>query len=190
MPDLISVMINVGQIAPIFIMLLQGLSIFGGFYLVGASMIDFYLCTNDNSSKMLSANSKASVSGATIKLIVGGFLVGLGTLQVVGIFSRSLTGDYVNSRMMSYSSSGTSIAEQAQLAVYALLSIMQAVGMSAIYRGFWALVERHNGNSQGNSYAKIAGWFIGGILAWNFKWTSDLVNNQLGFNIISILTPF
>ncbi|MBJ8931598.1 type IV secretion protein DotIE [Citrobacter freundii] len=190
MPDLISVMINVGQIAPIFIMVLQGLSILAGTYLVASSLIDFYLTTNDNSSKMFSSNSKVSVGGASVKLIVGGFLVGLGTLQVVGIFSRSLTGDYVNSRMMSYSTSGTSIAEQAQLAVLALLSIMQAVGMSAIYRGFWALVERHNGNQQGNSYARIAGWFIGGLLAWNFKWTSDVVNNQLGFNIISILTPF
>lgn len=190
MPDLMSIMINASKIAPVFIIVIQGIAIFVGAILVGQSLIDFYLVSNDNSSKMFSPASKSTTVGATVKLFVGGLFVGLGTLQFVGILSRTLTGDYVNSRLMSYSSSGTSMAEQAQLAVYGLLSIMQAVGICAVFKSLWALVQRHNGNPQGNGYGTITAWFLGGVCAWNFKWSADLINNTIGFDIISKLTPF
>lgn len=190
MPDLMQILINASKIAPVFIMLMQAICLSLGVIIVAAGLIDLYLLTNDNSSKMFSSSSRSSTTGATTKIVVGGFLLALGTLQLVGILSRTITGDYVNSRIMSYSPSGSSMADQAQLALLGLFSIMQAVGFTAILRGFMALIQRNNGNIQGNGYAIITAWFIGGILAWNFKWTSDVINNTLGFDIISKLTPF
>ena len=190
MPDLMQVLISASKVAPLFIMIMQGVVTCIGFITVASALIDFYLCSNENTGKMFTQNTRPSIVGGMAKLVIGAFLVALGTLQLVGIISRTLTGDYVNSRMLSYSSSGTSMSDNAMIATMGLLSIMQAIGFTAIYRGFMALIARANGDTNGNGFGIIATWFIGGILAWNFKWTADIINNTLGFDIITKLTPF
>ena len=50
-------------------------------------------------------------------------------------------------------------------------------------------VNRYYNNEQAH-LGSAAGWALGGVLCWNFKWFADVVNNTLGFNIISMFTPF
>lgn len=188
-PDLMLILINIGRQIPTFIMLAQVISGFAALYFVGTGIIDLWLANYPGSEKHFSGARHASNMGAFAKLFGGGLFACLATLQLVGVLSRSITGDYVNSRALSYSTGGGSFAEQAQLATLAMLGIMQAVGMCAIFRGITSLIERGNGSKE-TSFGKITIWFIGGLLAWNFKWFSDVVNNTIGFNVISLFTPW
>jgi intracellular multiplication protein IcmC len=103
--------------------------------------------------------------------------------------SRTLTGDYANSRMLSYSSTGTTLQEQAQLATLALLGIMQVVGFIAMVKG-WLTVNGYYNNQTQAGLGTASGWIIGGVLAWNFKWFSDVLNNTIGFNLVGLFTPW
>lgn len=190
MPDLMSVLVKVGAVAPAFVMLLQVIFAFLGFIFTGKGLLDIYISTNDNSQKFFSASSHTSTAGGIGLLLLGGIMMSFSTLQIVGVLSRSITGNYVNSRLMSYSASGTSAAEQAQMAIMAIMGIMQAVGLTAMFRACISIYDKMVNNSRGNSYGIITGWFLGGLAAWNFKWTADVINNTIGFNIISILTPY
>jgi hypothetical protein len=187
--DLMSIFVNIGANIPIFIMLVQGCASLTGLFLVGTGLIDLMLVSNPGSEKHFAGGRSASTSGAITKLLVGALFTSFGTLELVGVLSRTITGDYVNSRALSYTSSGGSLQDQAQLATMGLLALMQAVGTCAIFRGLLALNDRGNGQNN-TSLGKVFVWLIGGVLAWNFQWTSDLINNTIGFNVISLFTPW
>ncbi|MEA9392220.1 type IV secretion protein DotIE [Acerihabitans sp. TG2] len=188
-PDLMLMVINIGKIIPQFIMLVQGTAGLTGLFFIGTSLLDFWLANSPGTEKHFAGSRTATNMGASTKLFVGGLFMSFATLQLVGIMSRSITGDYVNSRALSYSAGGSSMEEQAQLATLALLSIMQAVGACAFFRCLLTLNARGNGQ-QNAGLSKVALWGIGAILAWNFKWFSDSVNNWVGFNVIALFTPW
>ncbi|ABS45747.1 MULTISPECIES: hypothetical protein [Yersinia pseudotuberculosis complex] len=184
-PDLMTLAINFGKIMPPFIMLLQGICGIIGMWLFVTGLTDVVGVSNPNMDKYIASRSKYSVSGAIVKMVIGSFFVGMATLQLVGILSRSLTGDYANSRMLSYSSAGTTLEQQAQLATLGLLSVVQAVGFVALMKGLFTLVGRFNGENNAN-LGTASTVIIGGVLAWNFKWFADVINNQFGYNIIGL----
>lgn len=191
-PDLMEVLVNVGGVIPPIIMMLQGIAALMGLYLVATSLIEIWGVTHDNAMKYVAGRQRFSVGSALISMFVGSILLAMGTLELVGILSRTLTGDYANSRVtadvLSYTSSG-GLAEKAQVATLALLGIMQVVGFIAMVKG-WLTINRYY-NQQGQAGLGHAfGWIIGGVLAWNFKWFSDLLNNTIGFNLIGLFTPF
>lgn len=188
-PDLVTVLVNVGNIIPPLIMMLQGICVLIGLYLTSGALIEIWGVTHDNALKYVAGKTKFSVGSAIVQLFIGAIFLAIGTLEWMGIMSRTLTGDYANSRMLSYSSSGTTLQEQAQLATLALLGIMQVVGFIAMCKG-WLTVNGYFNQQSQAGLGTATGWIIGGILAWNFKWFSDVVNNTLGFNIISLFTPF
>ena len=78
---------------------------------------------------------------------------------------------------------------QAQLATLALLGIMQVVGFIAMVKG-WLTVNGYYNNQTQAGLGTASGWIIGGILAWNFKWFSDVLNNTIGFNLVGLFTPW
>lgn len=191
-PDLVDVLVNVGVVIPPLIMMLQGISALMGLYLVSISLIEIWGVSHDNALKYVAGRQRFSVGSALISMFIGSILLAMGTLELVGILSRTLTGDYANSRatadVLSYTGGG-GLAEKAQIATLALLGIMQVVGFIAMVKG-WITINRYY-NQQGQAGLDHAfGWLIGGILAWNFKWFSDLINNTIGFNIIGLFTPF
>lgn len=188
-PDLVTVLVNIGEVIPPIIMMLQGVSALMGLYLVGSSLIEIWGVNNDNAMKYVSGSQRFSVGSAIMKGIIGSVLLAMATLEWMGIMSRTLTGDYANSRMLSYSSSGTTLQEQAQLATLALLGIMQVVGFIAMVKGWLTINKFYNGQGQAG-LGQATGWIIGGVLAWNFKWFSDVLNNTIGFNLIGMFTPF
>ncbi len=191
-PDLVDVLVNVGAVIPPLIMMLQGISALMGLYLVSISLVEIWGVSHDNALKYVAGRQRFSVGSALISIFIGSILLAMGTLELVGILSRTLTGDYANSRatadVLSYTGGG-GLAEKAQIATLALLGIMQVVGFIAMVKG-WITINRYY-NQQGQAGLDHAfGWLIGGILAWNFKWFSDLINNTIGFNIIGLFTPF
>lgn len=191
-PDLMDVLVNVGGVVPSIIMMLQGIASLIGLYLVSASLIEIWGVTHDNAMKYVPGRQRYSVGSALISMFIGSILLAMGTLELVGIMSRTLTGDYANSRVtaeaLSYTSGG-GLAEKTQVATMALLGIMQVIGFIAMVKG-WLTVNRYY-NQQGQAgLGQAFGWIIGGVLAWNFKWFSDLLNNTMGFNLIGFFTPF
>lgn len=170
-------------------MMVQGISVLMGLYLTAGALIEIWGVTHDNALKYVAGKNKFSVGSAIVQLFIGAILLSIGTLEWMGIMSRTITGDYANSRMLSYSSSGSTLQEQAQLATLALLGIMQVVGFIAMIKGWMTVNGYYNQQSQAG-LGTATGWIIGGILAWNFKWFSDVLNNTIGFNLIGLFTPW
>lgn len=184
-----SLLVNLGsQIAPI-IMLMQTCAGVLGVVYVGKALIEFYGASNPNASKYVSGANNFTVMGALVQLLIGSFLTAMSTLQLVGILSRTITDDYANSRFLSYAPTGSSFDEQRLAALATVLGLMQIVGMSAMIKGFTVA----NGVAHGTQkvgYGQALIWIFGGVIAWNFKWSTDVINCTFGFNVIGMFTPF
>jgi intracellular multiplication protein IcmC len=189
MPDLMKILANFSsQIAPL-IMLMQTVAMLMGLYLVAGALTEMWGVTNDNALRYLGGKSRFSAGSAIVQLLIGGVLCAMGTLEMVGILSRTLTEDFASSRFLSYTPTNNSFNEQKAAAMSALLGIMQVVGFIAMIKG-WMTLNRHaNGQAQAGIGTATA-WLIGGVLAWNFKWFTDLLNCTLGYNVIGMFVPF
>lgn len=190
-PDLLELLVNAGHVAPSLLMMLQGIVALMGFYLVGSALVELWGVSHDNALKYVAGRQRFSTGSALVTLLIGAFMSALSTLDLMGILSRTLSDNYAASRIMpehmTYSSSG-SLSDKGAVATIALLSIMQVVGFVAMVKSLMT-VNRYYNNEQAH-LGSAAGWALGGVLCWNFKWFSDIVNNTLGFNVISIFTPF
>ena len=190
-PDLVQLLVNAGQVAPALLMMLQGIVAVMGLYLVGSALVELWGVSHDNALKYVAGRQRFSTGSALISLMIGALLSAMSTLNLMGIMSRTLSDDYAATRIMpsdmAYSAGG-SLADKGAVATIALLSIMQIVGFIAMVKSLMT-VNRYYNNQQAD-LGSAAGWMLGGILCWNFKWFADVVNNTLGFNIISMFTPF
>ena len=190
-PDLVELLINAGQVAPALLMMLQGIVAVMGLYLVGSALVELWGVSHDNALKYVAGRQRFSTGSALVSLMIGAFLSAMSTLNLMGIMSRTLSDDYAAERIMpsdmAYSAGG-SLADKGAVATIALLSIMQIVGFVAMVKALMT-VNRYYNNQQAH-LGSAAGWLLGGVLCWNFKWFSDVVNNTLGFSIISMFTPF
>ncbi len=190
-PDLVELLVNAGKVAPALLMMLQGIVAVMGLYLVGSALVELWGVSHDNALKYVAGRQRFSTGSALISLMVGALLSAMSTLNLMGIMSRTLSDDYAAERIMpadmAYSVGG-SLADKGAVATIALLSIMQIVGFVAMVKALMT-VNRYYNNQQAH-LGSAAGWLLGGVLCWNFKWFSDVVNNTLGFSIISMFTPF
>lgn len=184
-PDLMTVLANIGNSIPPIIMMMQGFAVTAGVVFTGLALMEYYCIANDNATKFLSGASRYTVQSATTQLVIGAILLLLGTLELVGIMTRSVTGDFVASRVMSYQATGTTMAERAQAATYGLLGLMQLVGFVAMFKGWLMVNRRAHGQEPGG--AGLAWTFVlGGLAAWNFQWVAQVINNTTGFNLIGM----
>lgn len=189
MPDMMTLLANVGsQITPI-IMMLQAVAMLMGVYLTISSMIEFYGVSNPNSLKYISGGDRFSVGGGLMQMFTGACLIAMSTLEMVGILSRSLTDDYANSRFLSYTAHNATFDEQRLAALATILGIMQIVGFISMTKGWTTLNAIAHQKTQA-SKGQAFGWMIGGIAAWNFKWVTDVLNCTFGYNVIGIFTPY
>lgn len=190
-PDLVELLINAGKVAPALLMLLQGVAALVGLYLVGSALVELWGVSHDNAMKYIAGRQRFSTGSALISLLVGAFLSALSTLNLMGIMSRTVSDDYSAARIMPDAmtySAGSSLSDKGAIAAIALLSIMQVVGFIAMFKALMT-VNRYYNNEQAH-LGTATGWALGGVLCWNFKWFSDVVNNTLGFNVIAMFTPF
>lgn len=189
MPDLMTILANLGsQIAPV-IMALQVIAGLMGLYLTIGALYEFFGVSNPNMTKYLAGGERFSVGGGIMQLCIGACLLSMSTLEMVGILSRTLTDDYANSRFLSYTAQNATFEEQRLAALHTLLGIMQIVGFVSMTKGwmtFNAIAHQKTQASKGIAF----GWLIGGLLAWNFKWFTDVLNCTAGYNIIGIFTPY
>ena len=193
-PDLVELLINAGQVAPALLMMMQGIVAVMGLYLVGSALVELWGVSHDNALKYVAGRQRFSTGSALISLMVGALMSAMSTLNLMGILSRTLSDDYAAERIneimptgMTYSAA-SSLADKGAVATVALLSIMQVVGFVAMVKALMT-VNRYYNNEQAH-LGTASSWAIGGILCWNFKWFSDVVNNTLGFDVISMFTPF
>ncbi len=193
LPDLMTMLIGIGKAIPSIIMLMQLCAMAIGFYVTAQGVVGLWAAYNPNASKFLSGSQSYSTMSSVIQIFLGGFFMSLGTLEFIGVASRSLTGDYAAARMtaesLSYTPGSNASAQEKALAVtLALLALMQACGFVAITKAFLTVNRYAKQTSGGATIGNALAWFIGGIIAWNFKWFSDLINNTVGFDFISLFT--
>lgn len=189
MPDLMTLLANVGsQITPI-IMMLQAVAFLMGVYLTGNALIEFYGVSNPNTLKYVAGGDRFSVGGGITQLFIGAILIAMSTLEMVGILSRSLTDDYVNSRFLSYTAHNATFDEQRMAALATILGIMQIVGFVSMVKGWMTLNDIAHQKTQASKGIAF-GWMIGGICAWNFKWVTDVINCTFGYNVIGMFSPY
>ena len=189
MPDLLDILARIGaQITPL-IMLLQTVALLIGLYMVAGALSEMWGVSNDNALKYVPGNSRFSVGSAIVKLLLGGILCAMGTLEMVGILSRTLTEDVATSRFLSYAPVNNSFNEQKMAAMATLLGIMQVVGFIAMIKG-WLTINRHASGQSQAGIGTATAWLIGGVIAWNFKWFTDVLNCTLGYNVIGMFVPF
>lgn len=191
-PDLLDLLVNAGKTAPALLMLCQGIAALTGLYLVATALVELWGVTHDNALKYVAGRQRFSTGSALISLLIGSLLSALSTLNLMGIMSRTLSDDYAAARIMpadmAYTAAGSSLSEKGAVATIVLLSIMQVVGFIAMFKALMT-VNRYYNNEQahmGNAF----GWALGGVLCWNFQWFAQVVNNTLGFPILSMFSPF
>lgn len=190
-PDFLVMLINLGKAAPALLMLMQGVVALIGLYLVGSALVELWGVSHDNALKYVAGRQRFSIGSALISLLVGATLSTMSTLNLVGILSRTVTDNYAEGRIMPDSmaySSGDSLADKGAVAMIALLSIMQVVGFVAMTKALMT-INRYYNNEQAH-LGSAAGWMLGGILCWNFQWFANVVDNTLGYGIISLFSPF
>ncbi|ANN80899.1 type IV secretion protein DotIE (plasmid) [Bordetella flabilis] len=192
-PDLATMLIGIGKVIPSIIMLMQVAAMAMGMYLTIGALVELWGANNDNLSKHISSQRAYSTTGGVIQLLIGALLLSVGTLEFVGVLSRSLTGDYAAVRMtadtLSYTPGPSSTAQEKALAVtLALLALLQAMGFVAIVKGLMGINRYYKQSAAAASFGTSLTWLLGGVLAWNFKWFSDVINNTVGFNFISLFS--
>lgn len=185
-PELSTMLINIGSVLPSIIGLMQGFAALIGLYLVASALIEIWGVSNDNAMKYVSAKQKFSIPSALIQLVVGGIFASISTLEFVGVLSRTITGDYANSRFVSYGAADGTALAQSQAAMHVLLGILQVIGLSALMKAVLTFNRYHN--AQGNaSLPQSFSWLIGGFACWNFAWVAQIINNTVGFEVINLL---
>lgn len=184
-PDLLTILVNLStQIGPILSMM-QGIAALIGLFLITGALIELWGCSNDGASKYMPSHQRCSVGGAIYQLITGGIFTAMGTLEWMGIMSRTITSDYANSRYMSYSGGAGTLNEQAQLATQGLMGILQMIGFVAMCKG-WLTIDAIVKQKSQQSLSMAIGWILGGVLCWNFQWFASVTNNSIGFQVIRL----
>lgn len=189
MPNLQTMLLRFSEQIPPIIMLLQSVTALMGLYFIASALMEFWGVDNPNASKFVSGGDRFSVGGGIVQLLIGGILTAMSTLQLVGILSRTLTDDYANSRFLSYTPAGGSFDEQRIAALATILGIMQIVGFTAMVKGWMVINGVAHGKEKGG-YGSAFVWLIGGVVAWNFKWFTDVLNCTFGFNVIGMFVPY
>lgn len=189
-PDLMTMLVNIGVVIPPIIIMMQTIAAVAGIWFVATALFEMWGVSHDGALKYIPGKNRFSMGSAAVQLVVGAFLSALGTLELVGVLTRTLTGNYCNSRMLSYSAptGGGTLAENVHLATLALMGIFQIVGFAALVKALFTVNDRAN-NQANAGYGKAIAWAIGGIACWNFEWFAQMLNNTIGFKIFGLFTP-
>lgn len=187
MPDLMDILINVGAIAPTIIQLMQGLMALAGVWLTGMAIMEFYCTSNENAARFLPGAQRFTVGSATVQLIIGAALISLSTLELIGIATRTATGTEVTSRLMAYQSGGNTMADEASVAVHGILALIQLMGFCAVAKSLFMFNAHAHAKDHG-SPSMAWGFFVGGLIAWNFQIFAEGMHHLIGFNILGAFT--
>lgn len=184
-PDLMTVLVNISGHIPAIISMMQGIVQLIALYFVGHALFEIWAVSYDNASKYVSGSQSFSYSSAVMQFCIGAILFSMSDLEMVGIMSRTVTGDFVSSRFIAYGVEDASYSAQVEAATRALLGVLQIVGFSAMCKGWFTLNRIFNAQTQ-TPMTTAFGWLIGGIAAWNFQWVAEVLNNSTGFNFITL----
>jgi hypothetical protein len=187
MPDLMTILINFGGLAPIILEVGQGVMAMMGVILTGMAIMEFYCTSNESASRFLPGAQRYTVGSGVVQLLIGAALISLSTLELIGIATRTFTETEVTSRLMAYQTGGETLSDQAQAAAQSILLILQLMGFCAIARSLFMLNARAHGTD--SSSAVMAWCFFGaGLVAWNFQLFAQGLDSMTGFNILSYFT--
>lgn len=185
MPDLLDLMINLGAMIPKLVDLLRVLCALISVYLIGNGFLELYAAHDGGSSKFLSGRERYSTVGSIISIFIGSMFLALASLELLNITTRSFTGDYVTSQIMTYKvNEGVDTIQKAKLAKEVIFEILQVVGFIAIIKAL--LIFKNSEKNPNQSLGKAVCFFVGGLAGWNAEWLMQVINNQMGINLIGL----
>ena len=179
--DIVTVLGRLGAFLPTIVIFLQIIFFLAGGFLIFKGLLDF-VAMSDHSHRMISTSYHPSTMSGITKIVVGMILLDLASLHFIGTFTRTLTGDYVTSRLMAYDTAGmdtSSGSAMVNLVASVGFRLLQVVGLFAMYDALSTMVQRGEGVSNA-SYFRIAGTFVGGVACWSFHYFANLILNTLG----------
>jgi intracellular multiplication protein IcmC len=186
--DLVSVLVNLAKQAEPAIILIQVIAGLIALLLFVGALTDIWAAGNANSQKFLAGNQRGSVAGAVAQLFFAIAFLAIADLQLVGITTRTLTGNYVSQRLMADSISyapGTPGSDTTTVAIMAIVMLLQVIGLIAIMKGIYILNGKVKGTSQ-DGFGKGFCFLIGGLCCWNSVATAWIINNTIGFNLFGL----
>lgn len=180
--DIVTVMTRIGSFLPLVVMFFQTIIFTVGGYLVFKGLMDF-AAIGDPSGRGVSYNYQPSVGSASTKVAIGMIMLDLASLHFVGTLTRSFTGDFVSSRLMTYDAAGmdTSGSLMVNAVISMGLRLLQLVGLVGMYDALMSAVHRGEGRSNA-SYWRITGSLLGGMACWSFHYFANIILNTLGIS--------
>jgi hypothetical protein len=183
MSNISDIMIRVGELSPIFMHLLRGMSGFTGLYFVGNALYQYYMLSNPLANKTLPSGAMVTPSGATIQMIVGGFLGGFATnnsLQSI-VSSLFFTDTFVMPASFSLVGSSSSFFLVQQTLSVAIEHIMALIGSMAIVRAL-ILTRRISLGMSRDPIGHAIYYLVFGAFALNIRQFAEILDNSFGFN--------
>ncbi|MDR2208073.1 MAG: hypothetical protein LBE22_03765 [Azoarcus sp.] len=186
--NLSSTLVNLASQAEPAIIMIQGIAGLIALFLFAGGLTDIWSAGNANSQKFLAGGQRSSISAAVVQLFIAILFLAVADLQLIGMASRSLTGTYAASRMTSSSFSyarGPTGSNSTELAVFAIIALLQVIGIIAFMKGLFVINGKVKGTSQ-SGYGTGLCFLIGGLGCWNSIYVAHIFNNTLGFNIFGL----
>lgn len=191
-PDLLDILIRVGQLGPFLISLLQSICLMCSVWFGLMGLLHMYGTASVGTSRFLSGRAQSTYGLATSYLIVSAILSLFVQLEFIGVLNSTLTGGDVaqpiNSNQLQYNGGGNT-QQRLQLATYAVLSLLQFIGFVAMVRGVILIKDINEGRVDA-SISRSVIYITAGVLAWDFEFFINALNNQLGYDFIGLFSPF
>lgn len=178
----IQVLGNVSLIIRPFILLVQIIFVVMGIFLTFNALVELWNAGDENSRRLFAAKHQPSFASSSARLIIGSLMSALGTLELVGVLSRTFTTDYVNNPYMSYAPPGSDdLQTQTIFAMGVIFGFLQLIGLIGMGRGvmtFNALARGDSRRSKGEAFF----FLLGGLGCWLGQWVGDVLANTTGIH--------
>lgn len=184
MPSLATVVNNLGELAPIILMVVQSFCMLAAIYLTGHALYQFYLLSQPNGA----AKAKSAMA-PLVEIIVAACLLSLSQdIIMQGIIASWLTDNTTFSMPQQFSiSDNTSSISELKLALgSAVENIMFLTGTLAIIKGLLILKQMNYGETKSGLSAVIS-HFVFGAFSLNLRLTIGLLDNSFGFTFTQLL---
>lgn len=190
-PDLLDVLVNVGQVIQPFTMMVRMIIMVIALYLFVSSLVELWATSSDGALKYIPGNQRYSVGSALVTMIVSMLLFTLTSMGMWDVFGNTLFGEgssFITSEHLKYADGAEMTAKKkVELGIKVLLSILQAVGFIAIAKGFLIIHSFHN-NQSSQGWGTAMAFLIGGTIAWNMLLFTRIINETIGFDIIAFIS--
>jgi intracellular multiplication protein IcmC len=178
----IQVLGNISIIIRPLILVVQIVFVLMGLYLTVNGIIELWNAGDENVRRLFASKHQPTFIGSCARVVIGSLMLGLGTLEFVGMLSKTLTTDYVNDPYMSYAPPGSGdYQSQTIFALGVIFGFLQIIGLIGMGRGVMTFNALSRGDSR-HSSGEAFFFLIGGLGCWLGEWVGDILANTTGIH--------